>query len=120
MLRPGGVMISTTHSQEYLRRVAAYSPEKLEKFNFQSSPEESIRSSDGYYYVSPDHWPPNYGFTVISKEYVTTHWPEYSDLTLVAYSEAAFETYPEGCQDVIILAKEPLQRHFDLAKHKHQ
>lgn len=114
VLGPGGVMISTTHSHEYLKRVAVFSPEKLEKFNFQGPVEQSIQSSNGYYYVSPDHWPPDYGYAVISKEYVTSHWPDYSDLSLVAYSEAAFETYPEGCQDIVILAKDPVQRHFDV------
>ena len=26
--------------------------------------------------------------------------------------EGAIEAYPEGCQDIVILAKDPVQRHF--------
>lgn len=116
VLRPGGVMLSTTHSEEYLKRVSVFSPEYLQKYNFPGSVEEFIQLKDGYYYVSPDHWPQDYGFAVISKEYVTTRWPDYTGLPLVAYTEAAFETYPEGCQDIVIMAKDPIKRHFDVAK----
>ena len=110
VLRPGGVMISTTHSHEYLRRLAVFSPESLEKFNFPGSIEEFLQSDQGFYYVSPSHWHPDYGWAVITKEYVTSRWPGYSGLSLVDYSEAAFETYPEGCQDIVILAKGPVQK----------
>ena len=112
VLRPGGVMLSTTHSHEYLKRVAVFSPEQLQKWNFSCSVEEFIQLNDGYYFVNPDNFPPDIGWTVISMEYVTTRWPGYSGLSLVAYSEAAYETYPEGCKDIVILAKEPIQRHF--------
>ena len=118
MLRPGGVMLSTTHSEEYLKRVSVFSPEYLQKFDFPGPVEEFIQLKDGYYYVSPDHWPQDYGFAVISKDYVTTRWPEYTGLSLVAYSEAAFETYPEGCQDIVIMSKDHIQRHFDVANHQ--
>ena len=115
VLRPGGVLISTTHSYEYLKRVEAFSPEYLQKWNFSGTVEEFIQSDTGYYYVNPDHYPPDIGWSLISKEYVTTKWPAYSGLSLMDYSEAAFETYPEGCQDIVILAKEPIQPNSGLA-----
>jgi SAM-dependent methyltransferase len=108
VLQPGGVMLNTTHSHEYLRRISVFSPESLAKFNFQGSIDEFIESGKGFHYVSPPHWPADYGWAIISKEYVTSKWPDYSGLSLVNYSEAAFETYPEGCQDIVILAKSPV------------
>jgi len=107
VLRPGGVLLSTTHSHEHLRRMAVFSPENLKKYNFAGSVEEFIQSGDGYHYVSPPNWHPDYGWAVISKDYVTSRWPDYSGLSLVDYSEGAFETYPEGCQDIVIMVKEP-------------
>ena len=115
VLRPGGVLISTTHSYEYLKRVEAFSPEYLQKWNISGTVEEFIKSDIGYYYVNPDHYPPDIGWSLISKEYVTTNWPVYSSLSLIDYSEAAFETYPEGCQDIVIMAKEPIQYNSRLA-----
>lgn len=112
VLQTGGVMLHTVHSYEYLRRTAFFSPENLEKYKFPSPVQELSQSRGEYHYISPDGWPPDYGFAVISKDYVMTRWPGYTGLSLMDYEEAAIESYPEGCQDIVILAREPVQRHF--------
>ena len=66
----------------------------------------SSRSSPGYHYVVKNPSTPEYGLTIISKEYVMTRWPRYSGLTLVDYAEGAIESYPEGCHDIVMLVKE--------------
>ena len=114
VLSPSGVLICTTHSYEHLRRMAVFSPDHIGKYEIPGTIEEFISQSCGFHYVSPPNWHPDYGWAVISEEYVTTQWPDYSGLSLIDYVEAAFETYPEGCQDIVILAKEPAARHFKI------
>ena len=106
-LRPGGVMVHTTHSYEYLKRASAFSPEALVKYKLEGSVEEFIRSDPEYYYLVHKPRTPDYGLAIISKEYASTRWPEYTGLTLMDYAEGAIESYPEGCQDIVMLAKEP-------------
>lgn len=105
VLKPGGVMIHTTHSYECLRRLVLFSPERLAKYRLGMGMEEFIRSGKGYHYVS-DYTPDQeYGLSIISREYVMTTWPQCSGLDLVDYVEGAIEAYPEGCQDMVVLAK---------------
>ncbi len=107
VLRPGGMMLHTTHSYEYLRRASMFSPHSLEKYAYTEPVEKFIQSGQGYYYIVHNPGTPDYGLAIISKEYVTTKWPIYTGLTLVDYVEGAVEAYPEGCQDMVLLAKEP-------------
>jgi len=37
---------------------------------------------------------------------VIARWPQATGLRLLDYVEGAIESYPEGCQDVVLLAKE--------------
>jgi len=64
-----------------------------------------LQSTPDYYYVMNDAALPEYGLTVISKEYLVATWPQETGLTLLEYDEAAIEAYPEGCQDIVILEK---------------
>ncbi len=105
MLQPGGVMLHTVHSYEYLRRTAAFSPESLEKYRFTEPVDSFIRSGRDYLYVVDDPATPEYGYTVMRKEYVLDIWPRESGLALVDYVEGAIESYPEGCQDLVVLQK---------------
>lgn len=105
MLRPGGVMLHTVHSYEYLRRTALFSPESLEKYALTESIEAFIRVGRDYLYVVEDPAAPEYGYAVIRKEYVLETWPRESGLALVDYVEGAIESYPEGCQDLVMLRK---------------
>ena len=104
-LRPGGMMIHTVHSYEYLRRAASFSPQSLEKYQLAESVEAFIRAGRDYVYVVDNPATPEYGHTIISQEYVTTRWPQYAGLELVEYVEGAIEAYPEGCQDLVLMRK---------------
>jgi SAM-dependent methyltransferase len=105
MLKPGGVMLHTVHSYEYLRRAAFFSPESLKKYAVVEPPEAFMCAGRDYLYVVEDPAAPEYGYTVMRKEYVLETWPRESGLTLLDYVEGAIESYPEGCQDVVLLAK---------------
>lgn len=73
-------------------------------------PELPIEEKDAF--ANPPLWPPDYGFTVINKDYVLSQWPKYTGLSLVGFEDGAIESYPEGCQDISILAGESARRHF--------
>lgn len=106
-LKPGGVMLHTTHSYEYIRMAQVFSPECLVKYGFPESIDDFVKANRGYYYAIEYPSLPDYGLAIISKEYAETQWPKYSRLSLLDYAEAAIEGYPEGCQDIVILIKEP-------------
>ena len=110
-LRPGGVMLHTTHSYENLRRVAMFSPQVLAQFKLPEPVDEFIAANRGFYYVpySPEN--PDYGLAIISRDYVKENWPAYSGLALVDYNTAAIEGHPSGPQDIVIMAKEAIKRY---------
>ena len=103
-LRPGGVMLHTIHSHEFVRRAATFSPEALIKYKIQAPVAEFIRSAGDYYYTLDSPLIPDFGLAIISKEYIATRWPTYTGLSLVDHVEGAIEVYPEGCQDIVMLA----------------
>ena len=105
-LRPGGVMLHTTHSYEYLKRTATFAPERLVKYQFPKPVGEFIKSGPDYYYIADQPPTPEYGQALISKHYVTTKWPDITGLTVADYVTGAIESYPEGCQDIVMLVKE--------------
>ena len=104
-LMPGGVMIHTIHSAEYVKTVDKFSPQKLTKAKLGCSVEEFIRTNSGYHYVLQDESDPYSGLTIITKEYITDNWAEFSGLDLIDYVDAAIQAYPEGCQDIVMLRK---------------
>ena len=105
-LKPGGVMLHTIHSFVSLKRTAFFSSESLKKYNL-SGPVDSFSSyADTYHYVINEPSMPEYGVTIIDKEYVMKRWPDYSGLLLVDYVEGAIESYPEGCHDIVIMVKD--------------
>lgn len=108
LLRPGGMMLHTVHSYEYLRRTAFFSPESLNKYQLPGSVEAFIRSGRDYFYAVDNPLMPEYGHTIIRKAYVMERWPQAGGLALLDYVEGAIEAYPEGCQDLVLLEK-PLQ-----------
>lgn len=105
VLRPGGVMLHTTHSYENIRRVAMFYPDILGPFQLTQPVNEFIKANRGYYYVPYGPDSPEYGLTVISTDYVAEKWPEYTGLNLVEHAVSAMEGYPSGPQDFVILAK---------------
>ncbi len=104
-LKPGGVMLHTTHSLVSLKRAAFFSPESLKKYNFSEPVDRSTLHTDSYHYAINEPSMPEYGVTIIDKEYVMKRWPGYSGLTIVDYVEAAIESYPEGCHDIVMMVK---------------
>ncbi len=103
-LRPGGVMLHTVHSYAYLRRTGVFSPERLDKYRFREPPERLMASGRSYYYAVEDPSKnPEYGHTIMSRDYVLATWPRESGLELAEYVEGAIEAYPEGCQDLVLL-----------------
>ena len=106
-LNPGGVMLHTTKSYESLRRMAMFSAESVEKYKLPELVDAFIQSTHRYYYILDDSSTPEYGQTIISRDYITTTWPDYTGMNLVEYVEGAIEAYSEGCQDIVLLVKNP-------------
>ena len=105
LLRPGGVMLHTTHSYENIRRVAMFYPDILGQFQLPEPVDEFIKANRGYYYVPYGPDSPEYGLAVISTEYVAEKWPGYTGLNLVEHAVSAMEGYPSGPQDFVVLTK---------------
>ena len=106
LLKPGGLMLHTTHSYACLRLMALFSPERLEKYALGMDVEQFIASDKGYHYAPEEADQSEYGLTIISRDYVMTQWPNASGLRLLDYAEGAIESYPEGCQDLVVLTKD--------------
>lgn len=106
-LKPGGVMIHTTHSYEYIRRAATFSPESLLKYKLPQPVEKFIELNTGYYFVPYSDSSPDYGLAIISAEFVASRWPAISGLTMIDYVAGAIEAHPEGCHDMVMLRKNP-------------
>ena len=106
LLKPGGVMLHTTHSEETIWRIARYSPANIVKYGLSVLPENFDAEAPEYHYNVNNSALPEYGITVIRRSYVENHWPKLSGLKLVAYVDSAIETFPEGCHDLVVLARE--------------
>ncbi len=109
VLRPGGVMLHTTHSILSLRLIELFSPERLPKYGLGGSVEDFAASATPYHYAQDNPALPEYGMTIISPDYIRQHWPAYSGLRVLEHAEGAMMGFPEGCQDVVMLAKESLR-----------
>ncbi|MBI3332869.1 MAG: class I SAM-dependent methyltransferase [Candidatus Omnitrophica bacterium] len=105
ILAPGGVMVHTTHSYRALRQMGLFSPQSLAKYRLGGAVEEFIVSRKGYHYALWEPSQPEYGLSILSKEYVLENWPRVSGLALVDYVEDAVQAFPEGCQDMVLLQK---------------
>lgn len=107
LLKPGGMMLHTTHSSAYVSRTAYFSPWSLEKYGAPGFLEAFLASGEGYGYVIDHPDMPEYGHTLIKRDYVMTNWPRLTGLEVLEHIEGAIEAYPEGCQDLVLLAKAP-------------
>lgn len=105
VLKPGGIMLLTTKSFEFLRRASLFSPEAIVKYELPEPVEAFINSAHDYYYFADNPEMPEYGLTIIRKEYVIENWPRYSGVDVVDYAEGIIETHPEGCHDIVALMK---------------
>lgn len=106
ILKPGGVMMHTIHSYECLRRMNLFSPEAIEKYELSDGGVEGfVRSGKSYHYAIDDKKMPEYGVTIIHRDYVLKMWPQYSGIKLLEHAIGAIESYPEGCQDIVLMTK---------------
>lgn len=105
-LKHGGMMLHTTHSLKSVKQASRFSPQSLDKYNLPESVDLFVTHSDIFHYEINEPSMPEYGVTIISKEYVMKRWQGYSGLRIVDYVEGAIESYPEGCHDIIMLTKE--------------
>lgn len=105
ILKPGGVMLHTTHSYECLCRLQFWSPERLDKYKVREPIEALTMPEERYHYAPESELTPEYGYTIISQEYVMNNWPKYSGAKILRYVPGAIEAYPEGCQDIVLMEK---------------
>lgn len=104
-LRPGGVMLHTTHGYECIRRLRLFGPERLAPYEIPCGLDEFMEVNARYHYVVDEPKTPEYGRAIISKDYVMANWERYSGLKIAQYAEGAVEANPEGCHDMVVLVK---------------
>ncbi len=112
-LNKNGVMLHTTHSFECLKRLNIFSPNSLNKYNLKNNLNDILNEKNTYHFAAPknksdsissdDPLNPEYGLTIISKDYILNNWEGYSGLKIIDYVDAAVESNPEGCQDIVLL-----------------
>ena len=107
ILKPGGVMIHSVKSYQFVRRAKLFSPKYLSKYQLCGSLKE-FEVKYPYHYVMNDTKMPEYGLTIFSKNYIQTKWPDYTKMEIINYSEGLIEAYPEGCHDLVLLIKSNL------------
>jgi len=103
LLKPNGVMLHSVKSYMALRRIKLFSPEELLKYKISSI--TKYEADVPYHYIVDDPSTPEYGLTIINKDYIIKNWPDYSGLKIIDYQEGCVEAYPEGCHDLILLGK---------------
>ncbi len=102
-------MLHTTHSVLSLQLIEMFSPERLPKYGLGGSVEAFAASGAPYHYAVNNPALPEYGMTIIDPAYILKHWSQYSGLRVVEHVEGATMGFPEGCQDVVMLAKESIR-----------
>lgn len=104
ILKPGGVMIHSVKSYQFVRRANLFSPKNLSKYHL-CEPIEEFEAKYPYYYVMDNPQLPEYGLAIISKKYIQTKWPDFTKMEIIEYAEGFIEAYPEGCHDLVLLYK---------------
>src|SRR3989338_7379186 len=99
-------MLHTTHSILSLRLIEMFSPERLPKYGLGGSVEAFAASGRPYHYAVDNPALPEYGMTIIDPAYILQRWPAYSGLRVLEHVTGATMGFPEGCQYVVVLAKE--------------
>ncbi len=106
VLKLGGVMLHTIHSYECLKRLSLFSPESIGKYGLpEDDVEKFIQSAKPYHYTIDNEKMPEYGLTIIHSDYVAKMWPLYSNTKVLEHAVGAIECYPEGPQDIVLMAK---------------
>jgi len=105
LLKPGGVMLHSVKSYEFVRRANIFSPYNLLKYQL-NEPFNDFETNHPYHYIVDNPRRLEYGLSIISKKYIESKWPEYTGLEIIDYSEGCIEAYPEGCHDLVLLYKD--------------
>jgi len=103
ILKPNGVMLHSVKSPLALRRMELFSPENLLKYRDNSI--KNYETDISYHYILDNPSNPEYGQTIINKDYILKNWPVYSGLKIIDFQEGWIEAYPEGCHDLILMGK---------------
>ena len=106
ILKPGGVMLHTVHSPVCLKRLEMFSPHRFPSYGLPGTVGQFLLSGTPFYYIPYGSDEPEYGLTLLTKEYVSRVWPGQGKLRVLDFVEGAIEAYPEGCQDIVVLMKE--------------
>ncbi|MBF89518.1 MAG: hypothetical protein CMG75_07605 [Candidatus Marinimicrobia bacterium] len=104
ILKPGGLMLHSVKSYEFVRRAKIFSPDNLLNYGL-NEPYEKFEINNPYHYIVDNPKTPEYGITIISKKYILDNWEKSTQLKILSYNEGCIETYPEGCHDLILLRK---------------
>ena len=104
ILRPGGMMLHSVKSYEFVRRARIFSPQNLVKYKLKK-PYENFEIEHPYHYTIDNPKTPEYGLTIISKKYILDNWEKTTNLEILEYDEGCIESHPEGCHDLVLLYK---------------
>ena len=104
LLKPGGYMIHSIKSYEFVKRALIFSPNSLGKYNL-NNPMDKFENNHLYHYVIDNNSEPEYGLTIISRKYTEKYWFKNSKLSILDYAEGCIESYPEGCHDLVLISK---------------
>jgi SAM-dependent methyltransferase len=104
-LKPGGIALYTTHSCECLKRMRVFSPGSIPKYGITGPLDDFISSFNDYHYATYPNGHPEYGLTLIPDRYIRDEWPKHSGMEVLGHDVGSIESYPEGCQDLVILRK---------------
>lgn len=105
LLRPNGLMLHTVHGYSSLRQMALFTPESLKKYRITEPLDIFIQQPFRYHFALEHPDCPEYGYTIISRDYIENKWETYAGMRLLEIREAAAETPPEGCHDFVLLHK---------------
>ena len=104
LLKPNGIMLNSVKSYIAAKRMEIFSPGNLGRYKIEP-PINVFEKETPYQYAVDNLDTPEYGLTIISKDYILKNWAKYSGLRIVDYHEGCIEAYPEGCHDLVLMMK---------------
>lgn len=103
-LRSGGIMFHMISSESSLNMIKKFSS----RFG-----KNMLEYCKGYVYGSGDYFytinipkKPEYGLAIIPKSYVMKNWENYTGLKILDYLDCAYQGYPLGVRDFVIMQKQ--------------
>ena len=107
VLKPGGCMLHSFESGDFLWRARSFSPQVLPKYAISPDDEKQLLdpTKPFYLYTVDEPKTPAYGPALFNRAYVTARWPEASGLRIEFIENGSVEAYPEGAHDLVLLSK---------------